>query len=271
MKATEAKTTQIFKNDRSDFKTYQFWIFAFLFIGVNVCINGIYTLSDTALYESVLKNGDEFGKQRLFFCIGWGIGAAVGGFLTDYTNQYKANFIFFAFISLIVLWNIYKLDFVKPHFSKNILKDVGNTMNSREFLSFQIGAMLMGMGLAFTWFYLLWFVTSLGGNRVVCGLIQTVQSFTGDVPFFFLSGWFLRKIGYFNILSLALIACSARLVWYSQLENPWMVLPMEWSQGFTYGLFYAAMASFAKMKSKPGTEATTQSVIFGTFDGLGMS
>ncbi|GFU06642.1 MFS_1_like domain-containing protein [Nephila pilipes] len=267
--AMEENTTMLSKNGISDFQTYQFWLFAFLFVGVNVCINGIYTLSDTALCEGVQKNGGEFGKQRLFSCVGWGIGAVIGGFLTDYTNQYKANFVLFALISIIILWNIYKLDFVKPHISKNILKDVGNTMNSREFLSFQLGTIFMGIGLAFTWFYLLWFVTSIGGNRMVCGLVQTVQSFAGDVPFFFFSGWVLKKIGCFDILSLALMACSIRFIWYSQLQNPWMILPMEWAHGFTYGLFYAAMEYFAKKHSKPGTEATTQSVIFVTFDGLG--
>ncbi|GBM03858.1 hypothetical protein AVEN_231323-1 [Araneus ventricosus] len=260
------RTSKSFKND---FLTIQFWLFAILFVGVNACVNAIYTLSDTAVYESVQKHGGEFGQQRLFSCAGWGLGAVVGGLLTDYTDNYHANFTVYAIISLITLWNIHKLDFVKPNNSNNIIKDIGTTMKSAEFLCFEVGVLLMGVGLGFTWFYLIWFVTSIGGNRLVCGLVQTVQSFAGDVPFFFISGWVLRKIGYFNIMSLALFACAVRFLWYSHLHNPWLVLPMEWTHGMTYGLFYAAMASYAKKNAKPGTEATSQSVIFATFDGLG--
>ncbi|CAL1274951.1 unnamed protein product [Larinioides sclopetarius] len=261
--------TQTSKSFKNDFLTIQFWLFAILFVGVNACVNAIYTLSDTALYESIQKHGGEFGQQRLFSCAGWGLGAVVGGLLTDYTDNYHANFIVYAIISLITLWNIYKLDFVKPKNSNSILKDIGTTMKSAEFLCFEIGVLLMGIGLGFTWFYLIWFVTSIGGNRLLCGLVQTVQSFAGDVPFFFISGWVLKKIGYFNIMSLALFACAVRFLWYGHLHNPWLVLPMEWTHGMTYGLFYAAMASFAKKNAKPGTEATSQSVIFATFDGLG--
>ncbi|GFY79316.1 major facilitator superfamily domain-containing protein 6 [Trichonephila inaurata madagascariensis] len=41
------------------------------------------------------------------------------------------------------------------------------------------------------------------------------------------------------------------------------------SYGFTYGLFYVAVASYAKLSAKPGTEATTQAVLFTTHDSLG--
>ncbi|GFY69294.1 major facilitator superfamily domain-containing protein 6 [Trichonephila inaurata madagascariensis] len=257
------------KNLQSDFQTYQFWIFAFLFTGLNACINGIFTLSDTACCESIEKTGADFGKQRLWGCVGWGLFSPLGGFLNDYTGTYLATWIVFVVLSCLTLGNIIKLDLMKPHISKSILKDIRTVMNSKRFILFEIGALFSGFGLGFTWFYLLWFITSIGGSSLICGLIQTVQSFTGDIPFMFFAGWMLKKLGYFNIVTLSLLACCIRFLWYSQLQNPWMVLPIEWTHGITYGVFYATMASFAKMSAKPGTEATTQSLIFATFDGLG--
>ncbi|CAL1274952.1 unnamed protein product [Larinioides sclopetarius] len=261
-------TTDDFSS-QSDFATYQFWLFAILFVALNACNNGIFTLSDTACCESVEKTGTDFGKQRLWGCIGWGMFSPLGGFLNDYTGNYVATWILFVVLSSLALWNITKLDLVKPHISKHIMKDIGTIISSWEFISFQIGALLSGIGLGFTFFYLLWFITSIGGSSLLCGLIQTIQSFSGDIPFMFISGWLLRKLGYFNIVTFSLLACCVRFLWYSQLENPWLVLPIEWTHGITYGVFIAAMASFGKMSAKPGTEATTQSVIFSTFDGLG--
>ncbi|GBM03865.1 Major facilitator superfamily domain-containing protein 6 [Araneus ventricosus] len=256
-------------SSRSDFAMYQFWLFAILFVALNACVNGIFTLSDTACCESVEKTGADFGKQRLWGCIGWGMFSPLGGFLNDYTGNYVATWIFFVVLSSLALWNITKLNLEKPHISKHLMKDIGTVISSWEFICFQIGALLSGIGLGFTFFYLLWFITSIGGSSLLCGLIQTVQSFSGDIPFMFFSGWMLRKLGYFNIVTLSLLACCVRFLWYSQLENPWLVLPIEWTHGITYGVFIAAIASFAKMSAKPGTEATTQSVIFTTFDGLG--
>ncbi|GIY45245.1 major facilitator superfamily domain-containing protein 6 [Caerostris darwini] len=253
----------------SDFVTYQFWICALVFVLLNACVNAIFTLSDTACCESIKKNGADFGKQRLWGAIGWGLLAPVGGILRDYTGDYIITFIIFGILSIVMLWNISKLDLVKPQFSKNILKNIGTIMKSSEFLCFEVGVLINGIGLGFIWFYLLWFLISIGGNRLLCGLTQTVQCFVGELPFMFFSGWILKKIGYFNITTLSLLSYCVRFFWYSVIKDPWLVLPIEWVHGITYGVFYTSVASYAKKSARPGTEATTQAVVFATYDGLG--
>ncbi|XP_055937229.1 uncharacterized protein LOC129966722 isoform X3 [Argiope bruennichi] len=267
--ATNPNITRKDISIQSDFTTYQFWSFAILFVALSACVHSIFTLSDTACCESVERTGAEFGKQRLWGCIAWGLFAPLGGFLNDYTGSYIVIWILFVILSCLALWNITKLGIVKPRISMHIMKDIRTIISSWEFICFEMAVLLAGVGLGFTFFYLIWFIKSIGGTSLLCGLIETVQSFTGDIPFMFFSEWMLRKLGYFNIVTLSLLASCIRFLWYSQLENPWLVLPIEWAHGLTYGLFYAAMASFAKMSAKPGTETTTQSVIFATFDGLG--
>ncbi|GBM03863.1 hypothetical protein AVEN_231327-1 [Araneus ventricosus] len=107
-KLSPIETSKSFQND---ILTIQFWLFAihFVAVGVHACVNAIYIFSDTALYEGVQKHGGEFGQQRLFSCVGWGLGAVVGGLLTDYTDNYYANFTVYAILSLITLLNICKL------------------------------------------------------------------------------------------------------------------------------------------------------------------
>ncbi|GFQ94556.1 major facilitator superfamily domain-containing protein 6 [Trichonephila clavata] len=263
------KTPQEVSSVLTDFEFYQFWLFVLVFVLLNACINAIFTLSDTACCESVVKNGADYGKQRLWGAIGWGLFAPVGGLLRDYTGDYISTWIVFAAMSTLMLWNIWRLNLVKPHFSKDILKNITTIMKSNEFLCFEVGVFVNGIGLGFIWFYLMWFLTSIGGNRLVCGLAHTVQCFVGELPFMFFSGWMLKKMGYFNILTLSLLAYCIRFFWYSQLENPWYVLPIEWTHGITYGVFYTSIATYAKMSAKPGTETTTQAVIFATYDGLG--
>ncbi|GFS57307.1 major facilitator superfamily domain-containing protein 6 [Nephila pilipes] len=253
----------------SDFVTYQFWAFGLIFTISSICASSNFTLSDTACCESIQKTGAEFGKQRLWGAIGWGINAALAGFINDSTGDFLASWTVAAVMLLLFLWNISKLDLVKPNFSKNILGDVGSVFKSKEFLAYELVVLINGMGTGIIWFYLIWFLTAIGGSEFLCGLSVTVQSLLGVIPFMFFSGWIIEKMGHFRILSASLLIYTIRFLWYSYLHNPWLVLPMEVTHGITYGLCYAVLASYAKTSSKPGTEATTQSVVFSTFEGLG--
>lgn len=87
---------------------------------------------------------------------------------------------------------------------------------------------------------------------------MAIQCFGGELPFFFLSGYILKKIGHVNAMSLVLLAFGARFLLYSLITNPWQALPIEFLQGIMFGLFYATMASYASIVAPEGTEATMQ-------------
>ncbi|KAF8767099.1 Major facilitator superfamily domain-containing [Argiope bruennichi] len=268
----EVSTTEIPIETKpvSDFQKYQFWCFALLTTISMACANSLFTLTDTACCESVQKTGGEFGRQRLWGAIGWGLLSPVGGLLNDYTGDFLASWILMAIMSFLSLLNMTKLEMAKPKFSKNLMKDVGTVLSSKEFLAFKFCVLMNGVGTGIMWFYLVLFLTDIGGSRFLCGMVMFVQCFFGEIPFMFYSAWFIKKIGHFNVLTLALTAYSVRFLWYSQLQNPWFVLPAEVLHGFTYGLFYTNVASFAKLSAKPGTEATTQAVLFTAHEGLGV-
>ncbi|CAL1290973.1 unnamed protein product [Larinioides sclopetarius] len=253
----------------SDFQTMQFWIFAFLFSLSSICANATFTLSDTACCESIQKTGADFGRQRMWGSVGWGLVAPIAGFLNDYTGDFLDSWILMAAMLLVFLWNLSKLDLVKPNFSTNILGDVGTVFKSKEFLAYEVVIFMNGVSTGMIWFYLIWFLTSIGGSELLCGLCIAVQCFCGAIPFMFFSGWVIRKVGCFQILSVALLTYVVRFLWYSYLYNPWWVLPVECCHGITYGLYYTVLAHYGKKSSKPGTEATTQSVLFSTHEGLG--
>ncbi|CAL1282376.1 unnamed protein product, partial [Larinioides sclopetarius] len=253
----------------SDFETYQFWVYALLTTIAMGCTSGLFTLSDTACCESVEKTGAQFGRQRLYGAIGWGLVSPIGGLLNDYTNDFTASWILMAVMSIVSLLNILRLDLVKPQFSKNLMKDVSAVLRSLEFIAFKLCVLLNGVCTGVLWYYLVWYLTVIGGSRLLCGLVQTVQCWVGEIPCMFFSGWVIRKIGHFNVVTLSLMCYCTRFFWYSYLSNPWLVLPAEGLSGITYGLFYPAVASYAKSSAKPGTEATTQALLFTAHEGLG--
>lgn len=94
--------------------------------------------------------------------------------------------------------------------------------------------------------------------KTLQGLVQSFQTFGGELPFFFISGWFINKVGHVNSMTLVLLTLGIRLTLYSVLTNPWWVLPIELLQGMTSGIFYSAMAMYANIVAPSGTAATLQ-------------
>lgn len=94
--------------------------------------------------------------------------------------------------------------------------------------------------------------------KTLQGLVMGIQCFGGELPFFFLSKWIFKRIGHINAMSIVLVAFGVRFLLYSFLTNPWWVLPIEFLNGLTFGIFYSTMASYASLVAPPGTEATLQ-------------
>ncbi|KAG8179138.1 hypothetical protein JTE90_015328 [Oedothorax gibbosus] len=264
-----SKYNEEIKQEFGQFNTYQFWLVAGIVTIAIGAADALFTISDTACCEKVANTGADFGRQRLYGALGWGAMAPIGGLLHDYTDDYLLSWIVMGLMFALCLWNLWKMDLVQPQFSQNILKDVGKVLRNAEFLAFELGVLLNGVGYGIIWFYQVWFLTSIGASSLLCGLVQTVQNFVGEIPFLFYSSWFIKRVGHFNVLSLSLAAYCSRFLFYSYLQDPWLTLPMEVVHGLTYGLFYAATTSYAKLSAEPGTEATTQSILFSTHEGLG--
>lgn len=94
--------------------------------------------------------------------------------------------------------------------------------------------------------------------KTLQGIALAVQSFGGELPFFFISGWLVNKMGHSNAMTMVLFAFGVRLCLYSSLSDPWWVLPIELMQGVTFALFYATMATYANIVAPHGTAATLQ-------------
>lgn len=125
----------------------------------------------------------------------------------------------------------------------------------------------MGLLTALMWNFLFWLLEDLAAQqgcdmmswiKTIEGLVMGIQCLGGELPFFFLSSFILRKIGHINAMSLVLFVSGIRFIYYSLMTNPWWCLPIEFCNGLTFGLFYATMASYASIVAPPGTETTTQ-------------
>lgn len=125
---------------------------------------------------------------------------------------------------------------------------------------------VVGLCTGLMWQFLFWLLEDLmklqpdglQWMKTLQGLVMAIQCLGGELPFFFLSGWILKRIGHVYAMSLILLVIGIRFILYSIVKNPWFFLPIELLNGLTFGLFYAAMASYACIIAPPGTATTVQ-------------
>lgn len=270
--------------------SYQFWMFFMFMIISWMGMAVVVSVGDAICFELLGDAPQKYGHQRLWGSVGWGTFSIISGLLIDkfsegHTNKnYAVGF--YLMIVLIGL-DIFVSSKIKVSFSNfhiflnflnckmshqtnqtkistNIFKDIGKIFTSCRVIVFFLWCILVGLGTAMIWNFLFWHLENLAGCentewlKTLQGLVMGIQCFGGELPFFFLSGWILKKIGHVNAMSLVLLGFSVRFFFYSILQDPWWVLPVELLNGVTFGIFYATMASYASIVAPPGTETTMQ-------------
>ncbi|XP_067001445.2 major facilitator superfamily domain-containing protein 6 isoform X2 [Anabrus simplex] len=265
---------------------YQFWVFFGLLISSWIGMAVVVSLGDAICFGMLGDNPSRYGQQRLWGAVGWGIFSVIAGVLVDEFSrgQTKKDYtsIFYLMLIMLVLDMLVssRLKYSQTKLSSSIVKDVGKLVTEPHVVVFMLWIVTVGLCTGLLWQFLFWHLEDLAlaegcdmqyWVKTLEGLVMGVQCFGGELPFFFLSGRILKKIGHVHAMTLVLLGIAVRFILYSVLSNPWWCLPIELFQGITFGIFYATMASYASIVAPPGTEATVQGLVGALFEGIGVS
>ncbi|KAJ4443502.1 hypothetical protein ANN_05174, partial [Periplaneta americana] len=265
---------------------YQFWLFLVLMIAAFISKAVASTMSDAICFQLLGSSPQEFGRQRLWGAVGWGIFAFVAGVLVDKFSKgqtekdYTVMFYLMLVLMLLAVVVSFKLKCTEQILATRIMKNVGKLLSEPHIIIFLLWCVFVGIETGFLWQFLFWHLEDLVSVKdcemqhwikTLEGLAMGIRCFVGEIPFFFLAGRILKKIGHVHAMSLVLFMFGLRFVLYSVIANPWWSLPLEVLQGPTFGIFYTTMASYASIVAPPGTETTMQGVVGAMFEGVGLS
>ncbi|XP_077301866.1 sugar baby transporter [Arctopsyche grandis] len=274
------------ENQESHLKHYQFWLF-FLFMSLNwIGMAVVVSIADAICFEKLGNKAENYGKQRLWGSVGWGVLSLLTGFLIDKFSKdndnkdYSVAFVLMLiFLSLDVIVSCC-LQYKQKKIVVNIFENVGILFSSWQTCHFFLWTILVGMCTGLLWQFLFWLLEDLAKTescdetvyiKTLQGLVSGIQCFGGEIPFFFISGTILKKIGHLHSMTLILLGFGLRFILYSILTNPWWALPIELFQGLTFGMLFATMNSYASLISPPGIEATVMGLVGAIFEGVGTS
>lgn len=242
------------------------------------------SLLDHAILDLLSKVGGEYGKQRLFGAVGWGVIAYISGLVVAVAG------ISWAFnLSLIVtLTSLLVLRTIPP--VKSGHGDGYSALESEEKHaaekppSFKEGMRLLSkkgdvlvllvvvflMGLMFgvlSSFLTLNLYNLSGNNSQIIGIAIACET-ASELPAFFFSQAIIRKLGTVNVLLVSIAGYAARITYLAVMTNPWGAIPFEFLHGLTFGLAWAACTQYVYAAAPRGCEGTVMGILNAVQNGL---
>jgi MFS family permease len=241
------------------------------------------SLLDHAVLDMISKVGGEYGKQRLFGAVGYGLGAYLTGILVAVAG------ISWAFnISLVIsLFSVFVLRFIpviyhyahdkkESSLEKSGSKQKPSLMNGLKFVSKQSDVLVL-LIVVFTLGLMLGVLSSFltlnmynlsGGNANIIGVAIMCET-SSELPAFFFSHKIIQKLGTVNVLLLSILAYALRISYYWYMTNPWSAIPFEFLHGVSFGLAWAAVTQYIYSSAPVGFEGTMMGILNAVQNGLG--
>ncbi|KAJ3666482.1 hypothetical protein Zmor_001923 [Zophobas morio] len=261
------------------YKSLSFWSFVVLMSVGTIGFNVINSISDAICFDVIGKDGD-YGKQRVWGTIGFGVTALISGYVVDLfsdnTINYTPAFLTILVCSVIDLGACIKLELPIIPVPENIFKDLRRLLNSKTVITFITFAVFAGVLDSLIIYFLFWHLqelataTNTANVKLIEGLVVAAETLGGEVIFFSVAGKILERIGHVHCFSMCFINYALRLGLISLAPSPWWIVPIEFfMQGPTYALTYTTIVAYANELAPPGASATMQGIAAGMDDGVG--
>ncbi|XP_011259803.1 major facilitator superfamily domain-containing protein 6 isoform X2 [Camponotus floridanus] len=278
------------KDSKADTRqsTYQFHLFLWAAIISWIGMAVVVSIADAICFDLLgYERRNDYGKQKMWGSIGFGIFGISAGWLVDLLSegQYGKDYTCIFYIMLVamiadIIIVAVTLKKKNPECSTDepsLFRELSSVVTEGRVLVFAWWCIGAGMCTAVIWNFLFWYSEDLATNSHVAwiktlqGLMTGVQCFLGELPFNFLSGSILKKLGHINVMSLVLLIYAIRFMAYSVVLNPWLFLILELLHGPSFGLCWPTMVSYGDKVTPSGTKATMQGFVGAIFEGIGVA
>uniref|UniRef100_H3GCA0 Major facilitator superfamily (MFS) profile domain-containing protein n=1 Tax=Phytophthora ramorum TaxID=164328 RepID=H3GCA0_PHYRM len=237
------------------------------------------SLLDHAVLSLLDKVGGEYGKQRLFGALGYGVGAYITGLIVAIAGiswSFNVSLVL-GLTSLLVLRTIPPMQHRALHESsleRGAVKPPSFIDNARlicekvDVLVLLIVVFLMGLMYGVLSSFLTLNLYNLsGGNAQIVGVAIMCET-VSELPAFFYSHKIINRVGIVNVLLLSIVGYALRVSYYAVMTNAWSAIPFEFLHGVTYGLAWAACTQYVYSAAPPGCQGTIMGMLNAIQNGL---
>lgn len=159
---------------------YQFWLFLFLAIAAWVSMAVVVSIGDAICFELLGDRPSQYGMQRLWGSVGWGVFSIIAGYMVDQFSEggvsdYTTVFALMSVMMILDLATSAKLCCSQQRMSASIAKDIYKLLVRPRIVVYLAWCILMGMCTALLWQFLFWHLEDLAKHTSVCTIIIIIN------------------------------------------------------------------------------------------------
>ena len=198
----------------------------------------VHPIIDSTVLDT-LSDPLQYGRQRLWGTIGYGIMAPIAGQAIAAGGLHAALWIHVVG-TLITIIVVSRFRVVRPAASTHSFWSAWRAaVRDAQTICLVFGTVVMGQAYGAIGAFLFLRLQELGGSPLLMGLTLAVNCAV-EAPVFHFSAAVIRRLGLVGVLVLCLSLMAVRLAFYGALESPWPVLLVEGIHGITFALLWAA-------------------------------
>lgn len=224
-------------------------------------------LVDNSVMALLGERSADYGKQRLWGAVGWGVAGGIAGLLVDRLGI-SASFFAFALWMTVGLVVALRLPISHAAIGQPFWVGLAGLLRDRRLVVFLITMLMAGIGMSTVNSFLFLYLEDLGAGASLMGLSLTIATLS-ELPVFFFSGLLLQRWGARGMLLLSLTVFVLRLAIYAAFPLAEIVLAANLLHGLTFSASWVAGVTYANQIAPPGLGATTQGLFSGVMMGLG--
>ena len=247
----------------------QITVFAILTLVVafySLFTSSIIPLTDNAVMTMLANRKGQYGRQRIWGAVGWGLAALLIGYMIEINGLHWA-FLGYSGIMLIGLLVVQKISFQQVNAQVPFWRGARTLLSNRPWLLFLFLVFAGGAGQAVIHNFLFLYMNNLGASKTIMGLSLTVATIS-ELPIFFFSDKLLARWSAKHLFIFGTVMYVVRAMTLSFITLPWMVLITQLFHGLTFSIMWVAGVSYADGIAPSGLGATAQGLLNGVFMGI---
>ena len=163
------------------------------------------------------------------------------------------------------LWTV-RLALRRPY--NFLVMAMGPTIRNVPLMTFLVIVLFVAISSTAFWNFNGVYFTDIGASSSLFGLSIAIDSI-GEIPFYFLSYWIIKRVGLQRAILLTFICSTIRVFAYAFIGNPHIAVWVELCNGLSWTLFWVAAVEHVNQLVKPEWRATGQTLLNATCWGAG--
>ncbi len=240
---------------------------ASLVIAYAFFVSPVIPMVDHTTMRLLGERKDQYGKQRLWGAVGWGVAAPIIGMAAE---RVGLQWSFYGNLALMfaAILVITRLPISKTSLGIQFWSGLRGLLSNRQLAVFLVIVLVGGTGMAMASSFLFLHIETLGASRSLMGISLTFATIS-ELPVLYFSDRLLRRFGALRLILFSLAALVVRVMAYSFLKVPWMVLPVQLLHGMTFSLMWVSGVTYVTEIAPAGMGATSLSLFTSVMSGMG--